>query len=175
MERCRSSEPVLGTPFTSDRDRKHDIPSGIRGGRTRDIKATSLLLKSVSSPEQAAPTEKAEWSHHEGAPREVHPTPPAPEIAPAVEVEDERMDIDGEEGDEELASASALLHDQQEPVVWGMPKWGREPERKEVRKGVRLVGAEEVSIYLQNESQCWARSKSEDGGLLTDNSAPWAA
>jgi hypothetical protein len=35
-------------------------------------------------------------------------------------------------------------------VVWGMPKWGRENERGgEVRKGVRLVGMEEVSQLIR--------------------------
>lgn len=136
MERCRSSEPVLGTPFTTlpHMDRKHETTSG-RGGRARDVKATSLLFKSVPSSEQVVSTEKAEWSHIEGQTRR------------EVVQEDEKMDIDGEEGEQELASASALLHEPEEPVVWGMPKWGRENERGgEVRKGVRLVGMEEVSL-----------------------------
>ena len=110
-------------------DRKHESTSG-RGGRARDVKATSLLFKSVPGSEQVGSTEKAEWSHIEGQTRR------------EVVQEDEKMDVDGEE---ELASASALLHEPEDPVVWGMPRWGRENERGgEVRKGVRLVGMEEV-------------------------------
>lgn len=120
MERCRSSEPALGNPFTPDRDRKAEAS---RGGRTRDVKATSLLFKSVPSAEQILSTEKAEWSHIE-----------SPRLSP-----DDKMDIDGEHAEGEVANSD-------EPVIWGMPKWGFENERGgEVRKGVRLVGMEEVS------------------------------
>jgi hypothetical protein len=123
MERCRSSEPVLGKPFTAGRDQSRD-----RGGRARDVKATSLLFKSVPSAEQIQSAEKGEWHHIEGQTPKLEPEP------------DMRMDIDGQEVEE----AEAL---EEEPTVWGMPVWGRENERGgEVRKGVRLVGMEEVSL-----------------------------
>lgn len=87
------------------------------------MKATSLLFKTVPSAEQILSTEKPEWSHIE---------------TPAL-IQDERMDVDGEMADSQQA-------DSDEPIVWGMPKWGCENERGgEVRKGVRLVGMEEVS------------------------------
>ena len=63
-------------------------------------------------------------------------TPVLQAIQP-VEEEDTRMDVDEVEVD---TSATEEAH-----RVWGMPKWGWEEERKEVRKGVRLVGMEEVS------------------------------
>ena len=63
-------------------------------------------------------------------------TPVLQAIQP-VEEEDTRMDVDEVEVD---TAATEEAH-----RVWGMPKWGWEEERKEVRKGVRLVGMEEVS------------------------------
>lgn len=131
MERCRSSEPVLGNPFAPDRERKLDLG---RGGRGRDIKATSLLFKTVPSAEQIQSTEKGEWHHIEGQSPEV-----APQDTPQVD-QDLRMDIDGEDGDAEE------IEEEGQPTVWGMPRWGCENERGgEVRKGVRLVGMEEVN------------------------------
>jgi hypothetical protein len=100
-----------------------------RGGRGRDIKATSLLFKTVPSMEQIQSIEKGEWHHIEGS-------------QPQVE-QDLRMDIDGEENEAEETQ------EDQQPTVWGMPRWGCENERGgEVRKGVRLVGMEEVRVYL---------------------------
>lgn len=128
MERCRSSEPVLGNPFAPEKDRKLD-PG--RGGRGRDIKATSLLFKTVPSAEQIESTEKGEWHHIEGS-------TPKPE-------QDMRMDVDEEEGLE--------VQDEKEPTIWGMPRWGCENERGgEVRKGVRLVGMEEVGSTWSNKA-----------------------
>ena len=46
-----------------------------------------------------------------------------PEVAAAIQEENEKVE---------------------EQKVWGMDRWGWEDERKEVRRGVRLVGAEEV-------------------------------
>lgn len=130
MERCRSSEPVLGKPFAAGRGRSRDRSEAERGGRARDVKATSLLFKSVPSAEQIHSAEKGEWHHIEGE-------------TPKVQLEpDMRMDIDGEEAEQE--------REVEEPTVWGMPVWGRENERGgEVRKGVRLVGMEEVSLVHQ--------------------------
>ena len=49
------------------------------------------------------------------------------------------MDIDGEDNEAEETQ------EDEQPTVWGMPRWGCENERGgEVRKGVRLVGMEEV-------------------------------
>jgi dual specificity MAP kinase phosphatase len=122
MERCRSSEPVLGNPFAPDR--KLDL---VRGGRGRDIKATSLLFKTVPSAEQIQSTEKGEWHHIEGE------TPQAEQ--------DLRMDVDIEEPETDQMEPDG------QPTVWGMPRWGCENERGgEVRKGVRLVGMEEVRL-----------------------------
>jgi len=124
MERCRSSEAILASHKGDREDRGRD-------GRKRDIKATSLLFHKVpsaadiSSVEGGMVEDKSEKS-----------TPVLQAIQP-VEEEDTRMDVDEVEVD---TAATEESH-----RVWGMPKWGWEEERKEVRKGVRLVGMEEVS------------------------------
>jgi len=135
MERCRSSEPVLGNPFAPDRERKLDLS---RGGRGRDIKATSLLFKTSPSAEQIHSAEKGEWHHIEGS-------------TPQTE-QDLRMDIDGEGDDTEEQQ------EDEQPTVWGMPRWGCENERGgEVRKGVRLVGMEEVRSSTLSISETLTR------------------
>jgi dual specificity MAP kinase phosphatase len=63
------------------------------------------------------------------------------------------MDVDVDEQGQTPGQAHADVEisvevDPARPTVWGMPKWGWEEERKEVRKGVRLVGMEEVSADL---------------------------
>lgn len=113
MERCRSSEAVLGRPPDLN-DVGRRIPKG-----------TSLLFNTVANSYEIGPAsppvkdevkEKGDWVHVE-----------------SIEAEDDKMDVDEVEGVRV-----------EEQVVWGMPKWGWEEERKEVRKGVRLVGMEEV-------------------------------
>lgn len=135
-----------------------------RGGRGRAPKATSLLFHTVPSREQIADLEgKGEWAHVESAsaahtPRLMPVTnvPASTDVSDAgsegspvakhVEVDahgDERMDVD----EPELPVVDVILQSgPPEPGVniWGMPRWGWEDERKEVRKGVRLIGMEEV-------------------------------
>ena len=82
---------------------------------------------------------KGEWIHVESS-----------------EGEDEKMDVDEEiHADEEgglqqdlLVGMARARSEDERPTIWGMPTWGREEDRKEVRKGVRLVGMEEVSRHL---------------------------
>ena len=121
MERCRSSEAVLGTPE----------------GR-RVPKGTSLLFNEVSSGDEIEvaegdPQEKGDQVHVESA-----------------EASDEKMDVD---------EVVEVVYEEKS-VVWGMPRWGWEEERKEVRKGVRLVGMEEVSAF------CSVGHKADDGRQL---------
>lgn len=136
MERCRSSEaglgsqPIAATPIGDTRD-----------SRRRDVKATSLLFSKVPSKEQIYGIEKAEVFHLE-----------APVTMPGIEQQraepvDDKMDIDLDDQpellSEEAVAGKMAAMQEAAPQVWGMPKWGW--EREEVRKGVRVLGMEEVS------------------------------
>ena len=155
MERCHSSEarltadthtpsPALsGRPATPDSGNPHPptasasataTPSSddqLRGrgrsGRAKEVKATSLLFKSVPSKEQIAATENTEDG------QAVYASPDPQQVQ---KEEDDRMDVD----------------EPPRPEIWGMPKWGWEEERKEVRPGVRLVAVEEVCHFRLTES-----------------------
>ncbi|BEI80203.1 hypothetical protein CcaverHIS002_0107320 [Cutaneotrichosporon cavernicola] len=61
---------------------------------------------------------------------------------------DERMDID--EVEVPVPELGAPTSD--DAGVWGMPKWGLEDERPEVRPGVRLVGMEELPALIERHS-----------------------
>ncbi len=90
---------------------------------------TSLLFSTPPSGEEIEPVkdEKADWVHVESTNVD----------------EDEKMDVD------EVEDVGGPITTEVEPVVWGMPRWGWEDERKEVRKGARLVGMEEVSFSAE--------------------------
>lgn len=68
---------------------------------------------------------------------EITPATPPPELEAVLVRED--LDERDKDGD-------VRMDVDEGPSVWGMPKWGCEEERKEVRKGVRLIGMEEVSL-----------------------------
>ena len=112
-----------------------DSKDGGRDGRRRDPKATSLLFNTALTPEDVQSVEidakeKAEWVHVE-----------------ANEVQDDdKMDVDGDEEVEVHPIVAPAQCDEVKQHIWGMPRWGWEDERKEVRRGVRLVGMEEVSF-----------------------------
>ena len=152
MERCRSSEPYL----EAHRLGKDKSDRELRGGRTRGVKATSLLFKSVPSSEDIRALEQVvvpELIKGLGEERiedvqadskvvdeaneiTLAPLPVVeqPEQLPASQdEEDDRMDID------------EPFNEVEEHKIWGMPRWGCEDERKEVGPGVRLINAEEVS------------------------------
>jgi len=124
MERCRSSEAVLGSGPCGRLNESKE-----RDGRKRDVKATSLLLRGLPSSEEI---------------RSLEVTTPSEKLEEVDRVEevqdDEMMDID----EPEISPAKEV-----DPDVWGMPKWGREEERKEVRKGVRLIGMEELPRLIE--------------------------
>jgi dual specificity MAP kinase phosphatase len=145
MERCRSSEAGLG----SQKVTTTPVGDG-RDGRRRDVKATSLLFKTVPSKEQIQDLENGE-TYHLGAPVPIArvESRSLPELDP---VEDDRMDIDLDDqpdllSEEAVAEKMAAMQEEA-PQVWGMPKWGWEEDRNEVRKGVRLLGMEEVSLQV---------------------------
>lgn len=173
MERCRSSEAVLGrsaSPFDLDTDSAASgsgagSAAGGRGGRGREPKATSLLFNnSVPSSDDIMSVEQERESskntHATTGP--VENVPVSEEITPAVQDEaitaeqemttqqdeEDKMDVD-----EELEVEGQPPVQEPAPVIWGMPKWGWEEERKEVRKGVRLVGMEEVSQWSHTITQ----------------------
>jgi dual specificity MAP kinase phosphatase len=133
MERCRSSEAVLGQPVESGRE--------ARGGRGREPKATSLLFHTVPSGEQI---EKAQRKGEQVYVEETNMSAVRAEDAS----QDEKMEVDSEPArpvmDGHVDVEISVEVDPSRPAIWGMPKWGWEEERKEVRRGVRLVGVEEV-------------------------------
>lgn len=65
-----------------------------------------------------------------------------------IEEEDERMDID----EVEVPVPELGVPTSDDSGVWGMPKWGLEDERPEVRPGVRLVGMEELPALIERHS-----------------------
>ena len=141
MERCHSSEAVMGRPLTE------------RDGHSSGPKASSLLLNvgekiisrspspssdmggiDIEQPFQGVVTVKVQ-------PMERLPSGGVPTTTSLDEAEVEEQTRRVEEMEVDDAPAS----------IWGMPSWGREGERKEVRKGVRLVGVEEVSFVGIND------------------------
>jgi hypothetical protein len=126
MERCRSSEAILGS---AGQGQAHRDRSRSRDGRKRDVKATSLLFRGLPSAEEI---QSLEIGIAEDEKKK-------DEVEHVEEVVDEMMDVD-----EPLRNVEVDVV----PAVWGMVKWGRETERREVRKGVRLIGMEEVRLGL---------------------------
>lgn len=55
--------------------------------------------------------------------------------------DDDKMDVDEVEVD--------MPDETQKHQIWGMPKWGYEEDRAEVRRGVRLLGVQEVSCLAR--------------------------
>ena len=133
MERSRSTEGALPSPISTENLEKEEDE---RGGRRRHVKATSLLFKTVPSSSEIADVERDGLIEHvQPAESSQRSTPLA---RPATD-EDMSMDIDEIELDVQPEEAHQ---------VWGMPRWGWEEERKEVRRGVRLVGVEEVRLVM---------------------------
>ena len=119
MERQHSSEAVLVSPA--------EVRDGEVGGLRQEPQQSSLLFDGIPRTEDIETSrEKADWVH--------------------IQVSDgcdDKMDVD--EVEKTGTSPAGLSEVEERPWVWGMPKWGWEDERKEVRNGVRLVGMEEVS------------------------------
>ncbi|ODO06333.1 hypothetical protein L198_01565 [Cryptococcus wingfieldii CBS 7118] len=172
MERARSTESVVSGANQAQSDTQESK-------QPREPKATRL---------------KYEWEHLESS-----TSTPSDTQGDGDKKDSDRMDVDEdvagpsgylgadlgepvstykeEQAQREEAIASmdspavekeAELH----PLVWGMPKWGREPERKEVARGVRLLGVEELPRLMEAHSLIdtpssimfpWLHGISDDG------------
>lgn len=144
-----------------ERERESRDGSSPGPGRKREVKTTSLLFKTSPSREQLhrAESDNARSFHLEAPVSLAQESTPQGQLDAAQERQDradagvpevdDKMDIDEDVTSSlltEEAVAEKMTHmTETAPQVWGMPKWGWEDERKEVRKGVRLVGMEEVS------------------------------
>ncbi|GMK54531.1 hypothetical protein CspeluHIS016_0111170 [Cutaneotrichosporon spelunceum] len=177
MERCRSSEAVLThshshvrTPdkgsgtISADATPRKPHPLGANPPpRTLPLHSSALCNSAVD--DLAAPTLNNDDDDDENhlQPKLAHPDPPLldkRETREHVQAQDhqnehldhedhdERMDIDEVEVPvPELGTPTSDDHG-----VWGMPKWGLEDERPEVRPGVRLVGMEELPALIERHS-----------------------
>ena len=138
MERCRSSEAALSREGSSSSTNSVQLEKeidGVRDGRSRSVKATSLLFSTVPNQEEITNLEKND--------HDFRSEKSTPLIRATIDDDDDKMDVDEIEVDMPI---------EQQFQIWGMPKWGWEEERKEVRPGVRLVGMEEVSCGIAVES-----------------------
>lgn len=173
MERRRSSEARLASPVVHHLTQTQSHPPtlesspGERSGRGREVKATSLLFEGKALPSpitkfldsrsnsaqsmtqlrsaSSSPKPKVEWEHFEQALK-----PSTSALADQGEDQDDKMDIDEPDLVQQVEAEQAEIAAQVEAHrVWGMPKWGWEEERGEVRQGVRLIGVEEVSETIR--------------------------
>ncbi|WWC69001.1 uncharacterized protein I206_102937 [Kwoniella pini CBS 10737] len=168
MERARSSETVLG-------HHRKPIPDPLsdgREGRKREVKDTIL---------------KGEWEHLDYRVRDSSQS----DRSETSTSESDKMDIDqiqhqkdespaqtvplGEtivSPDQEVAVHLPTPPEEGRPFVWGMPKWGYEDERCQVREGVRLISSSELSQLVERHSMIdtpssvmfpWLHGISDDG------------
>ncbi|EIW69112.1 hypothetical protein TREMEDRAFT_44314 [Tremella mesenterica DSM 1558] len=162
MERCRSSEARLTTDSTQ---------SAVvgRSGRGTQIKATSLLFKSVPSREQIAATEKNETGD------EIH-------VSSMGSDADQKMEVDQQTKKEMENKQGGQMEgeDDEKEQIWGMPKWGWEEERKQIRPGVRLISAKELPVLVDQHAMIdtpshvlfpWLHGISDDGAKGRDMAA----
>lgn len=157
MERCRSSEAVLShshtpiprreppttTSCSADTTPRKPHPLGLADIHPPDVPPHLDLPSSgdvspLASPGLGSgslqPEHEREVEHeHE---HDQH------------QVEDEPMDID----EVEVPIPELGVPTSDDSAVWGMPKWGLEDERPEVRPGVRLVGMEELPALIERHS-----------------------
>lgn len=170
MERCRSSEAVLSHhhhKHSHEKDRPRTpqplkVNTDETNGHDHDkIQVTGSPVAQMNP--LPAPVQE------ESIPQDVYTGPSTEEIERADEVEiDERMDID----EVEVPAPVLGVPTSDDSAVWGMPKWGLEVERPEVRPGVRLVGMEELPGLIERHSLLdtpsqvlfpWLHGISDDG------------
>ncbi|KAL7419781.1 tyrosine/serine/threonine protein phosphatase pps1 [Cryptotrichosporon argae] len=144
MERCRSSEAVLGRTAldmqlgnrSADRLGRERHRDDDRGGRDRDVKP--LLFAPLAPVTTHA-----------------HDAPSLSDIGRVEEIT-ERADAEKEEADDKMDIDEAVAETHvplaADHVVWGMPEWGREPDRPQVAPGVRLVGMDELPSLIDQHS-----------------------
>ncbi|WVQ94444.1 hypothetical protein IAU59_001523 [Kwoniella sp. CBS 9459] len=189
MERARSSEAVLGV---GPNIAKTLIAE--REGRRREVKETSLK-RDWDHVEDGFPTPTSQTDEQqdkmdidqEGGLEHEHPDQSVEErlgqLEPDPEPEHKQTVSLGEpieSSDQEVAVHLPTPPEEGKPYVWGMPKWGYEPERREVRKGVRLVGMEELPALVDRHSMLdtpssvmfpWLHGISDDGQKGRDMAA----
>ncbi|KAK8861357.1 hypothetical protein IAR55_002176 [Kwoniella newhampshirensis] len=196
MERARSSEGIIPTLATVS---VAELGSPPRESRSRDVKQTLLKGEWEHMERQHQPRQL-----HQGKLEQQRRSEEE-----KMDIDQMDGDEDGEMWVEEAGLSGGQLQevggeesvplgeplsqsDQQvkvhlptapeegRPFVWGMPKWGREPERKEVRKGVRLVGMEELPGLVERHSMIdtpssvlfpWLHGISDDGQKGRDMAA----
>ncbi|WOO78923.1 Dual specificity protein phosphatase PPS1 [Vanrija pseudolonga] len=166
MERCRSSEAVLSHGHHHTRNNHthaaaRDTASGSMSVDTTPRKAHHLLFPTGALPPidlSSAQVEDEKQEEHDDA-EVVDEDENQVDIAAAAEAAvaardaseiapDERMDID----EVEVPIPELGRPTSDESAVWGMPKWGLEDERPQVRPGVRLVGMEELPALVERHS-----------------------
>lgn len=159
--------------------------------RARSTEGVAIIADKASNlaREPKSTKLKYEWEHVE--------RPKTPESKHAVDEEEEqKMDVDEQQPEQsqdlvpdlgepistyeeeraqrEDAMAQMDMHHEEAPtpVIWGMPKWGCEAERREVAKGVRLLGMEELPQLVEAHSLIdtpssvmfpWLHGISDDG------------
>ncbi|WVQ78690.1 hypothetical protein IAT38_000777 [Cryptococcus sp. DSM 104549] len=190
MERARSTEGVVSAAGAILAQRE---------GRKRETKETGLkaewehLERSTSNGDErddkmdvdgegsdAGRSETTAKGH--GVPLDVEPLVPVLELGEPVSVQKEEL-AQMEEAQAQIEAAQEELPMAAEPepqTVWGMPKWGWEPQREEVRKGVRLVGMVELPGLVETHSLIdtpssimfpWLHGISDDGQKGRDMAA----
>ncbi|WWD16740.1 hypothetical protein CI109_101171 [Kwoniella shandongensis] len=192
MERARSSEGIVPTLSTNS------DPGQRRESRSRDVKETMLKAEWEHVEQPPSPLhsqipvdeeEKMDVDEVGGVPdedREMLVEDATSQVAGGGQLKE----VGGEESvplgepisqaDQQVKVHLPTAPEEGRPFVWGMPKWGREPERKEVRKGVRLVGMEELPGLVERHSMIdtpssvlfpWLHGISDDGQKGRDMAA----
>ncbi|WVR04032.1 hypothetical protein IAU60_001031 [Kwoniella sp. DSM 27419] len=179
MERARSSEAVLGA----------QLPKALeRAGRNREIKDTGLKgeWEHIDSPLSLNQDGRSSSDGSEGDRMDVDIQPQAESSHP---LEEEMRSATPaavplgeplESADQEVAVHLPAPPEEGRPYVWGLPRWGCEHERREVRKGVRLVAAEELPSLVERHAMLdtpssvmfpWLHGISDDGQKGRDMAA----
>ncbi|KAL1410199.1 tyrosine/serine/threonine protein phosphatase pps1 [Vanrija albida] len=156
MERCRSSEAVLSHSHHHTRNHTHNARDTTPGSMSVDTtprKAHHMLFPATLPPAEApADEEEEQQQQQQPAAEEVDLAAAAEAAATARDASeiaaDERMDID----EVEVPIPELGRPTSDDSAVWGMPKWGLEDERPEVRPGVRLVGMEELPALIERHA-----------------------
>lgn len=139
MERCRSSEAVLSHTHSHLQVAPHVHENG--------------SASADATPRRPHPLAALPPTQDLQAPIDL---PGSNDVSPLSSPlgadfgDDGRMDMDIDEVEVPMPELGLPTSD--DSGVWGMPKWGLEDERPEVRPGVRLVGMEELPVLLERHS-----------------------
>ncbi|OCF45047.1 hypothetical protein I317_01098 [Kwoniella heveanensis CBS 569] len=188
MERARSSEAVLGAGPNLAKTLIAE-----REGRRREVKDTSLKREWENvdgyfpAPEIQSDEEedKMDIDGEESGPSTTQSPRSGTDQLNHPETEHEHKQTVAlgepiESSDQEVAVHLPTPPEEGKPYIWGMPKWGCETERREVRKGVKLVGMEELPALVDRHSMLdtpssvmfpWLHGISDDGQKGRDMAA----